>query len=96
MSVNADTDEAVFVWYLQSRNGETMKIELGRALTKRFKLYSDVTGMCLQDAVAHALDDWMTVCGDADVEVITGCPMPLPVGESSGTSADLPTMRLTN
>jgi hypothetical protein len=73
-----------------------MKIQLGRALADRFKLYSDVTGMCLEDAVAHALDDWMTVCGDGDIETITGCPMPLPVGESLETSRDSPTTGLTN
>jgi hypothetical protein len=72
---NADTDEAVFVWYFNSRNGEIMKIQLGSELTQRYELYATITNRSVTDAIQHALDDWMNVVGEGEIEVITRVPM---------------------
>lgn len=52
-----------------------MKIQLGRELTERYKLYAAVTNQNLNDAIQSALSDWMDTCGEGDIETITGVPM---------------------
>lgn len=71
-----------------------MKITIERTLADRFKLYAAVTGMSVQDAVKHALNEWMTICGEADIEVLTGCQMPMP-GDSL-RSENRPALGLLN
>jgi hypothetical protein len=58
-----------------SRNGDTMKIQLGRELTERFERYAGVTNQTVADAIRIALADWMDTIGEGDIEVITGVPM---------------------
>ncbi len=67
--------KAVFVWYFNSRNGEIMKIQIGRTLTERYELYAKITNKNVNDAIKHALDDWMNTCGEGHIEIITGVPM---------------------
>lgn len=72
-----------------------MKITIDRELTERFKMYADVTKTPVEDAIRNALAEWMEICGEADLEVLTGCPFPMP-GDSPERSEDRPALRLLN
>jgi hypothetical protein len=75
-----------------SRNGDTMKIQLGRELTQRYELYAAITNQNLNEAIQSALSDWMDTIGEGTVEVLTGCVIDsqaerlgLPVAERSAS-----------
>jgi hypothetical protein len=48
-------------------------IKLGRELRNRYQDYADVTGQSFDAVLQHALDDWMSVIGEGEIELITGC-----------------------
>jgi hypothetical protein len=40
-------------------------------------LYAKITNQSFASVIRHALEDWMDTCGEGDIEVITGVPLPV-------------------
>lgn len=53
-------------------HGEGNEVRISKELKKRYQLYADVTGTSVEDVIQHALDEWMNVFGEAEIQVITG------------------------
>jgi hypothetical protein len=42
-------------------------------LIERYNRYAQLTNKTVKEALNEALDDWMNICGEGEIEVITGC-----------------------
>lgn len=51
-------------------------ITMGAKLAERYKRYAEETGQTMVETVEHAAFEWMDICGEADMEVLTKTPAP--------------------
>ena len=76
----------MLVWYVHGvgtrtdRMGDAtamrITITIDDKLAERYKRYAKVTGQSVVQAVEHAAFEWMDICGEGDLEVLTGIPAP--------------------
>lgn len=51
-------------------------ITVDAELIKRYERYAEVTGSSVTQVFQQAAFEWMDICGEADLEVLTGIPAP--------------------
>lgn len=51
-------------------------ITMDAKLAERYKRYAELTGQTIVQAVEQAAFEWMDLCGEADMELLTGEPAP--------------------